>query len=132
MKQPTRQLGSTLDRAAIDQLLDTCGEGGEEFVAILLGTFFEDAPHLLADLRRAILENNLDEARRAAHTLKSQGMTFGALFLAHVAREMETLTRDGNRIRAASLVDELEEEYRLARKDLDVLRDSLLEDSLAA
>jgi hypothetical protein len=35
MKQPTRQLGSTLDRGAIDQLLDTCGEGGEEFVAIL-------------------------------------------------------------------------------------------------
>lgn len=132
MKQPTRHLGSTLDRAAIDQLVDTCGEGGEEFVAVLLGTFFDDAPHLLADLRRAILDNNLDEARRAAHTLKSQAMTFGALFLAHVAREMETLTRDGKRIRAACLVDELEAEYERAWKDLEVLRDSLLTDALAA
>lgn len=128
MIQLTSRLGSTLDRAAIEQLVATCGDGGAEAVAGLLGTFFDDAPHRLADLRQAVVEGDLEGARRAAHTLKSQGMLFGALFLANVAREIELRARAGDLNGAAALVGELEAEYGEAREALEGLRRQLLDD----
>jgi HPt (histidine-containing phosphotransfer) domain-containing protein len=117
--------GATLDRAAIDRLLDTCGDDGA-MVAALLGTLFDDAPGLLASLRRSLVEHDREEVRRAAHTLKSHGLTFGAPFLAHVARELELRARDADLDGAPSLVAELEAEFRLAREALDGLRLELL------
>ena len=127
MEQLTSRLGSSLDRAAIEQLLDTCGDGGAEMVDTLLGTFFDDAPHLLAAARQATLEHDAEGARRAAHTLKSQGLLFGAVFLTHVAQEMEMLARDNDLDGAARLLGELEAEYATAREALEHLRQELLE-----
>lgn len=128
MVQLTSRLGSILDRAAIERLVATCGDGGTEVVASLLGTFFDDAPRVLAGLHRAIERNHTEDARRAAHTLKGNGMTFGALFLAHVAREIETLAIAGDIEGAATLFGELEAEFRMAREALQELRRELLDE----
>ena len=51
---------------------------GGGFLAELLDTFVEDAQELVATLRRALAEKDVDAFRRAAHSLKSNGESFGA------------------------------------------------------
>ena len=77
---------SVIDRAVYAELRDTTGA---EFVAELVDTFIEEGPGMLAELRTARAEGNAERFRRAAHSLKSNGNTFGALKLAALAREIE-------------------------------------------
>ena len=96
---------------------------GAEFVAELVDTFLEEAPQMLAELRRALAEGNADRFRRAAHSLKSNSHTFGALALGAMARELEL----GGLPPDAAPIDRLEAAYaraaaaltRLARLDHD-------------
>jgi histidine phosphotransfer protein HptB len=62
---------------------------GTEFVAELVGTFIDEAPGMLADLRSARAAADDARFRRAAHSLKSNSLTFGALSLGALARELE-------------------------------------------
>jgi histidine phosphotransfer protein HptB len=76
----------TIDRATFDALRETTGG---EFVLELVDTFLEEAPTMLDDLRDALVTKNADKFRRAAHSLKSNCNTFGALTMGAMARELE-------------------------------------------
>ncbi len=76
----------TIDPATFAELQDTAGA---EFAAELVATFLEEAPLMLTELRAALAEAATDRFRRAAHSLKSNGHTFGATALANLARELE-------------------------------------------
>ena len=62
---------------------------------VLMESFFQDAPRLIAEARRACEEGQPSDVRRAAHSLKSTSATFGALALSALARELEHRARDG-------------------------------------
>ena len=62
---------------------------GDEFVAELVYTFLDEAPGMITELKTAILEEDSDRFRRAAHSIKSNASTFGAVALAEVARNLE-------------------------------------------
>lgn len=62
---------------------------GADFVIELVDTFLDEAPQLLAQLHSACAAGEADNFRRAAHSLKSNGNTFGALAFAALARELE-------------------------------------------
>lgn len=62
---------------------------GADFVAELVGTFAEEAPQILAELRSALDRGAAERFRRAAHSLKSNSSTFGARRLAEMARTLE-------------------------------------------
>jgi HPt (histidine-containing phosphotransfer) domain-containing protein len=62
---------------------------GADFVAELVDTFAEEAPALLAEMRRAWAGGAAEGFRRAAHSIKSNSSTFGATHLAALARELE-------------------------------------------
>ena len=57
---------STIDRATFDALREAAGA---EFVVELVDTFAEEAPGMLAELRRALAANDAETFRRAAHSL---------------------------------------------------------------
>jgi histidine phosphotransfer protein HptB len=98
----------TIDRAVFDELKETAGA---EFVAELVETFLAEAPVMLDDLRRALAAKDADKFRRAAHSLKSNSNTFGALALGAMARELELTglapALDSN----GAALDALEQEY---------------------
>lgn len=75
-----------IDSAVFDELCETAGA---DFVAELVGTFEEEAPQMLADLRAARAAGDADTFRRAAHSLKSNSATFGAVQVAALARALE-------------------------------------------
>ena len=84
--------------------------GGDEFVADLVDTFLNaDAPPLLA----ALHGTDADEVRRAAHTLKSNGATFGATRFSELCRELEEQAKAGDLTGASELAGRIESEYAL-------------------
>ena len=75
-----------IDQATFEELQQTAGT---EFVRELVDTFLAEAPLMLASLDRALAARNADDFRRAAHSLKSNSNTFGALALGALARDLE-------------------------------------------
>jgi histidine phosphotransfer protein HptB len=109
---------STIDNAVFSDLEATAGK---EFVAELVGTFVEEAPAMLADLRAARVEADAGRFRRAAHSLKSNALTFGATALATQARALElgglASVADG------AALDTLDAAYRAVVTELQALCD---------
>ena len=62
---------------------------GAEFVVELVDAFLEDAPRMLATLQQSLGIGDTDAFRRAAHSLKSNAVTFGAHPLGAMARDLE-------------------------------------------
>jgi PAS domain S-box-containing protein len=81
------------------------------FVRELISTFLKDAPGLVGELRSSFERGDLEELRRAAHTLKSNGRTFGATRLAALSEELELSTKTGTLAGAVELVTRIENEY---------------------
>ena len=78
--------GPPVDDAAFAELQ---ASAGVDFVGELVDTFLEEAPRMLEELRAAAAAGRGDAFRRAAHSLKSNANTFGALALGVLARELE-------------------------------------------
>jgi CheY-like chemotaxis protein len=111
--------GDALDGTALDGLREL---GGDDFVGELIDTFLRDAPDLLAALRRSLDDHDVDELRRAAHTLKSNGATFGAGDFSELCSRLEGQARTGELDGASELVDHIEQEYARLEHDLAALR----------
>jgi len=105
-----------IDASTFRALQDTAGA---DFVAELTRTFLEDAPRMLADLRSAFDAKDAERFRRTAHSLKSNGLTFGALAFAARARTLELggLAAAG----AGTTLHDLEAEYARAAAALEAL-----------
>jgi HPt (histidine-containing phosphotransfer) domain-containing protein len=109
-------MNELIDVATFRELQDTAGA---DFVAELVDTFFEEAPGMLAALRAAQAASDADAYRRAAHSLKSNSLTFGATALAAAARVQEL-----GGIGSVADVDALDAEYARAAAALRELRDA--------
>ena len=94
-----------IDMAAYNEL---AASAGAEFAAELAGTFMEEAPGMLAELRSAQTAGKADALRRAAHSLKTNSMTFGATRLGAMARKVEL----GGLAADAAVLDALDTEYQ--------------------
>jgi HPt (histidine-containing phosphotransfer) domain-containing protein len=110
---------SAIDAARFAELQATAGA---DFVVELIDTFLSEAPGLLAQLRAARAAGDADGYRRAAHSLKSNGNTFGATALGAQAREIE-LAGLGEPAADAARITALEAEYARAALALKELRD---------
>jgi CheY-like chemotaxis protein len=110
---------ANLDASAVESLRDL---GGEEFVAEVIDTFLSDAPALMETLRTTYEQGQTEGLRRAAHTLKSNGQTFGAGRFSKLCRELEERARSGELDGAAELVDRIEREYAALEQTLAALR----------
>jgi HPt (histidine-containing phosphotransfer) domain-containing protein len=109
-------MNPTIDADVYRELQETAGA---DFVAELVDTFFEEAPGILAALRSAQAAGDADAYRRAAHSLKSNSLTFGATALAAAARAQEL-----GGVGSVADVDALDAEYARAAASLKELRNA--------
>jgi len=107
-----------IDKATFQGLTELVGD---DFIGELVETFFEEAPGLLAELKQALDGNDADTFRRAAHSLKSNGKSFGAARLAILAGELEAMGRDGRLEEARPKVAQLESAYEETSQALKAL-----------
>jgi len=117
------QPGSALDTAVLGELRESVGDD-PAFVAELIDEFVADAPAQLRSLADAVAAGDAAAARRAAHTLKGNGRTFGAGELAALCQQAEAAAAAGDLGAAASQLDEIEHEWARVRSELLALRDA--------
>jgi HPt (histidine-containing phosphotransfer) domain-containing protein len=112
----------TLDVRTLTELRDSVG-GDEDFLAELIDEFLEDAPTQLRSLREAATSGHAEAARRAAHTLKGNGRTFGATELASLCQEAEAAAGAGDVDAVLARVDEIDAGWDRVRLELVAFRD---------
>ncbi len=93
---------------------------GTEFVTELVDTFLEEAPRMLAELHAAYTKGDAETFRRAAHSLKSNSNTFGAMQLGNHAKALEL---EGLEATGPAALEALDAEYARAAHALKALCD---------
>ena len=111
----------TIDQTTFDELKETAGA---EFVGELVDTFLGEAPAMLDELRRSLDAGDADRFRRAAHSLKSNSHTFGAMTLGAMARELELGGIASVRNAGAAPLDALTTEYSRVAAALTALKNA--------
>ncbi len=93
---------------------------GEDDAALheLVQSFLDETPPLLAELHRAVETGDMGLLRRAAHTLKSSSLDFGAVDLSELCRQLEALGKAGRVQGAMDLVAQVDMEYGRVREAL--------------
>jgi CheY-like chemotaxis protein/HPt (histidine-containing phosphotransfer) domain-containing protein len=99
-----------LDETALASLR-AMGDGNPEFLSELIGTFLEDAPRLLGQLRQAVGAGDAATVRLVAHGLKSNGAEFGATAFSDLCKELETKGRASDLDGAEALLSRIEATY---------------------
>lgn len=107
-----------IDPAAFAELQ---ASAGTDFVRELVDTFLEEAPPMLAELGESLAAGRAEAFRRAAHSLKSNASTFGALSLAAAARDLEL---QGLEAATPAALAALAQRYEAAAAELKALRDA--------
>jgi histidine phosphotransfer protein HptB len=110
-----------IDQAVYSELQATTGV---EFVAELVDTFLAEAPGMVAELRSARADGNAERFRRAAHSIKSNANTFGAVSLASQARSLELKGLDAEPANDEAAIAALEAEHARAAAALKALRNA--------
>jgi CheY-like chemotaxis protein len=112
---------AVLDPVALKRLQATLGKQAATMLPVLIDTFFKDAVKLQTDARQALAQGQLEELRRAAHTLKSNSANFGAQTLAALCQELENRAKEGELEDAEALLTQIEVEYKKARTALEAI-----------
>ena len=82
---------STIDQNVLDELSRSVGDD-PEFLRELVETYLDDAPSQVEAIRAGLADGNVEPVNRAAHTLKSNSASVGAMTLAELSRELEAMT----------------------------------------
>ena len=84
---------SPINQATLNELIQSTDY---DFVKDLIDTYLEDTPKMFGEMQQALSAHNPEAFRRAAHSLKSNSASFGAMHLSAQAKELEMLGKAGN------------------------------------
>jgi PAS domain S-box-containing protein len=117
---PEPSPASALDTSALERLQTTLGD---EATAEIVETFLAEGPQLFSSLHLAVEHADADGLRRAAHTLKSNAATFGAVALGELCQELEAIGEAGTVAGAWELLARADAEHEQLRSALRARRD---------
>ncbi len=107
------------DPVVYNRLKASLGPKGETLLRSLQQEFYADTQQLITEGGQAIENGDLSALRRAAHTLKSNNATFGAMSTSALARLLEYQARDGILEAAGERLDQIEQEFKQAWEKLE-------------
>lgn len=111
------ETNSILDMTVVESLRQLGGPGDDLFLE-LVELFLEDAAGLVANLRSALQEGDIQTLERTAHTLKSSSANVGARHFAELCFEVERLGREGVFDGVEPRVAGIESEFQRVREAL--------------
>jgi HPt (histidine-containing phosphotransfer) domain-containing protein len=107
-----------IDLQALERLKEW---GGDKLAGQMVRLFLKNTGTRMDQIRAGVSEENLEEAERGAHSLKSSAANIGAEVLRTMATRMESAALDANMDHARALMPELESAYADAMKELAVI-----------
>jgi HPt (histidine-containing phosphotransfer) domain-containing protein len=94
---------------------------GADYIGELIDAFLDDAPNLFTQMKSALANQDAESFRRAAHSMKSNAATFGAMELSMLAKELEASGRDNN-LEIGNKLEVMEEAFRQVESQLRALK----------
>lgn len=107
-----------IDWSVLDGLKALQEEGEPDFVQETIDLFLADAPTLLVAISEAIDQAESEQLRMAAHTLKGNSRSLGAMKLGAISLELEQAGRSGKFDGTRLLFDQLSREFDRVRLEL--------------
>ena len=109
---------AAIDMKALDNIRALQQPGAPDLLEKIVTLFLDDAPRLVRSMRDAIAAGDGGALQHAAHTLKSDSATLGALELSELCKQTETQARAGRLADADHWIDRIEDEYARVRAAL--------------
>ncbi len=109
---PPTSLQPAVDSHVLAQLRALQVDGEPDLLAELIDAFREDVPRELATLGVAVQRGDAEAVVRAAHLLKGIAGNLGAMPLAGLCGELESIGRNRTTAGAPALLARIEEEYK--------------------
>lgn len=113
-----------VDEEILAELFMVMDDGAPEDLTRICDMFLTGVPARLAEIEAALADGRMDDAAKAAHSLKGTAGAFGARRLGEVAGRLEQVCRATDGASATKLLEGLREEFLVFR--------SILADRLAA
>lgn len=107
-----------LDEAALNQIRALQRPGRPSVLTRVVRLYLDDSPRLIKALQEAVREGDAMALQKGAHTLKSSSANLGAMELASLCRELETLGREAHLENTLPLMKQLEHVYFGVREAL--------------
>ena len=93
--------------------------GDRQLVKEILLEFLQDLPIRLESLKESILQNDLIQVRRHAHSVKGAAMNIVAPALIEIASQLESSARKGQKKEFETLVPQLEQQFQLLKVEIE-------------
>lgn len=94
------------------------------FLSELIDEYLKDTPGQIEQMHRGLTAGDSELVGRAAHTLKSNSASFGALHLAELARDLEMQAKSGSLGRAVEKLADIESEFSRLVPALEALKNA--------
>ncbi len=94
------------------------GEEDSAVVLSLIRDYLAESPPLVAELRQAASQGDLEKVRRVSHSLKSSSMLFGGMRLAETCKSIEVNARNGQLPPSPGQILCVEKEYAAVEQAL--------------
>lgn len=104
----------TIDRHVLEALLENL-DGDVPTLTELANDYLGDAPRLITELEQSLAQADVRLLTKAAHTLKSTSMAFGAKALVAACVEIHHQTQSGTTMNSAAHVQFIKEEFERVR-----------------
>ncbi len=109
---------AVIDTKILDQLRELDPDGGTDLLRQVIVAFLDMAGETVTQIEEAIVANDTENLRVAAHSLKSSSANVGAQGLSAMFRELELCGREGRMTDARSLLETMQKEYGRVRTEL--------------
>lgn len=102
---------SILKSKALDNIRAMQKPGAPSILNKVIQIYLDNSPDLVTSIHSAIADNDATTLNESAHSLKSSSANLGAMQLAALSRELETLGDDNDLASAQELLAQLDSEF---------------------
>ncbi|MDH3272205.1 MAG: Hpt domain-containing protein [Gemmatimonadota bacterium] len=113
-----------LDPAALERLKEW---GGEKLAGQMVRLFLKNSGVRMDQIRTGVVQADVDEAERGAHSLKSSAANIGAERLRTLATQIESAALRDEPEQLQAILPELEDAYAMVMSALEALERALPE-----
>ncbi len=112
---------ASVNQKFLEQLRDLDPSGGMGLARQIMQVYLDSTGQLVDQAEQAIVADDAETLRFAAHSLKSSSANVGAETLSGLFMQLEGLAKEGRMSDARVLVDSVRREYELARHEINAL-----------
>jgi PAS domain S-box-containing protein len=103
---------SPIDKSALYRIKAVQQPGKPDLVEKIINLYINDAQSLCHNIHEAVGKGDPQALSKAAHSLKSSSANVGALKLANLCKELETLGRANSIDNAQDIINQMDSEYK--------------------